>query len=74
MLASEECGNWFHSKCIGLSRSVASTFPFVCPFCARDLHHKVVSLQSNLSQVNNIVCSLTKSVELLSQQFLFVKD
>uniref|UniRef100_A0A1X7SVZ3 Uncharacterized protein n=1 Tax=Amphimedon queenslandica TaxID=400682 RepID=A0A1X7SVZ3_AMPQE len=42
--------------------------------CARDLHHKVVSVQSNLSQVKNIVCSLTKSVELLSQQFVFVKD
>uniref|UniRef100_A0A1X7VWY9 Zinc finger PHD-type domain-containing protein n=1 Tax=Amphimedon queenslandica TaxID=400682 RepID=A0A1X7VWY9_AMPQE len=74
MLAYEECGNWLHSKCVGLSRSVASTFPFACPFCARDLYHQVVSLQSNLSQVNNIVCCLTKSVKLLSQQSVFVKD
>ena len=73
MLACEECGNWLHSKCVGLSRSVAATFPFVCPFCLRDLHRQVASLRSDQTQVSDSVCSLTKSVEL-SQQSVLVKD
>ena len=74
MLVCEECGNWLHSKCVGLSCSVAATLPFVCRFCLQDLHRQVASLLSGLTQVSDSVCSLVKSVALLSQQSVLVKD
>ena len=33
MIQCEICSSWLHSVCIGVSPSIASRYPFACPFC-----------------------------------------
>ena len=35
MIECESCSCWLHCKCVNISSSVASTFPFICPFCIK---------------------------------------
>ena len=44
MVACEQCSHWSHSKCVGISISLAVSFPFVCPFCVKTIFSELLSI------------------------------
>ena len=68
MIQCEECSSWLHSKCVGITRSCSSNFPF----CVRNVFHQISSLQQELSKINCSVSSLENSLNSVKDQFNFV--
>ena len=61
MLECEICRHWLHSKCVGLSPSLASSTPFVCAFCVKSVCLQLRDLQSEVAQVKDNLVSLENS-------------
>ena len=61
MLECEICCHWLHSKCVGLSPSLASSTPFVCAFCMKSVCLQLRDLQSEVAQVKDNLVSLENS-------------
>ena len=49
MVACESCCRWSHSKCVGLTASIAPSYPFVCPFCVRSLFSRLSVVESEVA-------------------------
>ena len=67
MLECETCSNWLHSKCMNISQSSASTYPFVCPYCVKqmfcqinDLKNEIKALKITLDDQANEISSMKK--------------
>ena len=57
MLQCEVCHFWSHCRCVKILVSLASTFPFVCPFCVKS---SVVSLSSLSNRLSALECNLSR--------------
>lgn len=69
MLECETCSNWLHSKCVSISQSSASTYPFVCPHCVKlmfcqikDLKDEIKVLKNTLVDQANEISSMRKEI------------
>ena len=58
MVECESCCQWSHSKCVGLTSSIAPFYPFVCPFCVRSLFSHLSSIKSEVADLSNSISSL----------------
>ena len=63
MIECEECGNWLHTKCVGLTRSSAKFFPFICPHCIKDLFKRLSSISQDFSLLKSHLSNLQSSIE-----------
>ena len=57
MLQCEVCHFWSHCRCVKILVSLASTYPFVCPFCVKS---SVVSLSSLSNRLSALECDLSR--------------
>ena len=62
MVECESCSYWSHSKCVNLSTTLASSYPFVCPFCVKSLFSELAKLRSEVSDLRTQVSSLSSHV------------
>ena len=75
MLECEICHSWSHCKCVKISASLASTYPFVCAFCIKSslvslssLHSKIKSSFATLSFLSCKLSTLECNLLRLSQK------
>ena len=59
MVACKQCSHWSHSKCVGISISLAASFPFVCPFCVKTIFSELSSIRASISNA----CSRLSDIE-----------
>ena len=62
MVACESCCRWSHSKCVGLTASIAPSYPFVCPFCVRSLFSRLSVVESEVAVLSTRVSSLESTL------------
>ena len=62
MVECESCSYWSHSKCVNLSTTLASSYPFLCPFCVKSLFSELAKLRSEVSDLRTQVSSLSSHV------------
>ena len=62
MVECESCSYWSHSKCVNISTTLASLYPFVCPFCVKSLFSELAKLRSEVSDLRTQVSSLSSHV------------
>ena len=67
MVECERCKMWCHSKCVGVAQSIASTFPFICPFCVKTVF-------SVLDSLNNTILNQTKEILALREEVDVLKN
>ena len=59
MVECESCCRWSHSKWVGLTFSIAPSYPFVCPFCLRSLFSHLSAIESKIADLSTRVSSLS---------------
>ena len=74
MIECEQCLSWCHSKCVGMSTSLAASFPYVCPFCIKSVFFKLTSIASTVSdacvRLTALETSFSKSIPPTVQEEL----
>ena len=58
MVECESCCRWSHSKCVGLTFSVAPSYHFICSFCERSLFSRLFAIESEVADLYTRVSSL----------------
>ena len=53
MVECESCCQWSHCNCVSLSPSLASSYPFVCPFCIKSLFSRLSNMESEVVALSN---------------------
>lgn len=62
MLECEQCLCWSHCKCVGISASLAASYPFVCPFCIKSLFSELSAIKAKVADTQARVAHLETSV------------
>ena len=67
MLECEICSRWSHCTCVKISHRLASSFPFVCPYCIKSTLALIPTLRSEVSQLKAHITKLEKSCKSIPQ-------
>ena len=63
MVECERCSAWSHCKCIGISATLAPTYPFVCPFWVKSVFLQLDNLRSEVSDLRDRMSNIERSIE-----------
>ena len=63
MVECKRCSAWSHCKCIGISATLAPTYPFVCPFCVKSVLSQLDNLRSEVSDLCARMSNIEQSIE-----------
>ena len=62
MVECEACSQWSHSKCVGITSSLAPTYPYVCPFCIKSVFSQIEEIRTEVSVLQSQLSSLELSI------------
>lgn len=68
MVKCESCSHWNHNKCVHLSPTIASSYPYICAFCVRSLFKKLASIEAEVASFSQRVSALEVTLSLHSDQ------
>ena len=63
MVECESCCQWSHCNCVSLSPSLASSYPFVCPFCIKSFFSQLSNMESEVVALSNRLASLESATD-----------
>ena len=63
LVECESCSRWSHSKCVGITRCTATSFPFVCPFCVKLLFSRLAAAELEIDALRTRISTLESPAE-----------
>ena len=68
MLECEICSKWLHSNCVNIKQSSASTYPFVCPHCVKQMFCQIKELTEEIKVLKSTIDDQAKEISSMKNE------
>ena len=73
MLECEICSKWLHSNCVSIKQSFASTYPFVCLHCVKQLLCQIKELTEEIQVLQSTIDDQAKEISSTKNEISFMQ-